>query len=67
MDFAKSDLQENTEKSLVNALSNVKRAIDCRLASLLYIFGYYQKTKRENWNFPRTTDFLVKIGVVAPI
>jgi hypothetical protein len=38
MRFARSDLSENNEKSLVNALSNVKRALDCRIASLLWLF-----------------------------
>ena len=66
MAFAKEDLEENTERSMVNALSNIKRAIDCRILSLLYFFGVYNKAKRENWNFPKNTDFLSRIGVLAP-
>jgi hypothetical protein len=66
IEFARQDLIEKTNKSLVNALSNVKRAIDCRVASLLFFFGMYRKSKRDNWNFPKSADFLVEIGVLAP-
>ena len=66
MAFAKIDLKENTERSMVNALSNIKRAIDCRILSLLLFFGVYNKAKKENWNFPQSADFLSKIGVLAP-
>jgi hypothetical protein len=66
MRFARSDLGENNEKSLVNALSNVKRALDCRIASLLWLFGYYKISKSKNWSFPQSTDFLLEIGLIAP-
>lgn len=67
MRFAIRDLKDTTEeRSLVNALSNIKRAIDCRTASLLCFFGVYDKSKKEDWNFPQSTDFLVKVGVLAP-
>jgi len=67
MKFARRDLKDTTEeRSLVNALSNIKRAIDCRTASLLCFFGVYDRSKKEDWNFPQSTDFLLKVGVLAP-
>ena len=66
MEFAKRDFNENTEKSLVNALSNVKRAIDCRISSLLWLFGYYETSKDKHWSFPQSADFLLRIGIIAP-
>jgi hypothetical protein len=66
MRFAKEDLEEKSERSLVNALSNIKRAIDCRIASLLFFFGLFKKAKKEDWSFPQSTDFLLKTGVIAP-
>jgi len=67
MRFARRDLKDTTEeRSLVNALSNIKRAIDCRTASLLCFFGVYDRSKKEDWNFPQSTDFLLKVGVLAP-
>jgi hypothetical protein len=67
MRFARRDLRDATEeRSLVNALSNIKRALDCRTASLLCFFGVYDRSKKEDWNFPQSTDFLLKVGVLAP-
>jgi hypothetical protein len=64
--FAMKDLKGNDDRSLVNAISNIKRGIDCRIESLLYLFGSYEKVKKENWNFPKKTEFLSRINVVAP-
>jgi hypothetical protein len=35
LQFAKSDLKENSEKGLINGLSNAKRSIDCLVESVL--------------------------------
>ncbi len=64
--FAKNELKLEDDENLINSLSNIKRAIDCRSEELLYIFGYYKKSKKENWGFPKKTEFLERIGVVAP-
>lgn len=66
MAFAKEDLTNTDVRSLVNALSNIKRAIDCRIFALLYYFGVYATAKKEKWNFPKCADFLSQIGVLAP-
>ena len=63
--FAEEDLNNNDNKSLINSLSNIKRAIDCRVESLLYLFGFYEKSKNENWAFPKKMDLLSKVGVIA--
>jgi hypothetical protein len=51
---------------MVNALGNIKRAIDCRVACLLVYFGLYATASREHWSFPKSAGFLVKTGVIAP-
>jgi hypothetical protein len=66
MDFAKEDLGKTSLRSLVNAISNIKRAIDCRIFTLLYFFGIFNKAKKENWNFPKSADFISQTGVLAP-
>ncbi len=66
LEYAKADFKENCNKAMINALSNTKRAIDNRVASLLYSFGLYEKSKRKNWDFPYCIDLLCKIGVVTP-
>jgi hypothetical protein len=49
--FAEEDIKEETNRALVNAISNIKRAIDCRVESLLYIFGIYKIAKKRKLEF----------------
>lgn len=64
--FAEHDLSSGYEHHLVNALSNIKRAIDCQLDSLLFGFGLFQKSKEERWNFPKKVDILNQVGIISP-
>ena len=64
--YAEYDLNNEYEHHLVNSLSNIKRAIDCQLDSLLIGFGLYDKSKNERWNFPQKIDLLNQIGIVSP-
>ena len=66
LQFAKSDIDSKDKKSKINALSNVKRAIDCQVDVLLKICGYYKKSKKERWNIPKKNDFLKQVGIVRP-
>jgi len=64
--FAEEDLEKDNLRASVNALSNIKRAIDCQVESLLYVFGFYKKAKKNDWNFLKKMEILLKVGVVAP-
>jgi len=64
--FAKCDLSCEYSHSLINALSNIKRAIDCQLDSLLYGFGLLQISRAKRWDFPYKSKVLTKIGVISP-
>lgn len=66
LNFAKSDLKLKNKRSSVNALSNAKRAIDSQIDSILYILGYYDKSRKEKWNFPKKIDFLNYLGIASP-
>ena len=47
LSYAEIDLEKrNTEHDLVNVLGNVKRAIECEVDSLLYIFGLSKISKK---------------------
>jgi len=47
LDYAKRDLSEGKdERHLVNALSNVKRAIDCQIELIIYHRIYYRRMKK---------------------
>jgi hypothetical protein len=62
--FARSDLRQGFRRGRVNALGNAKRALHCRVDSVLFSFGYWGQV--EDWNFNRKQDILTELGVVAP-
>jgi hypothetical protein len=64
--FAESDLGNSDAHNLINALSNIKRGIDCQIDSLLIAFGLYKKSKEENWHFPHKLSVLKELGVTSP-
>ncbi len=61
IEFAELDFQKNDKASLVNALSNAKRAIHCATDKIIGIFAL--KTKKD---FTSKLELLQDIGVIAP-
>lgn len=66
LDYAEKDLSSNYPHSKVNALSNIKRAIDCQIDTLLFAFGLYETSRRKNWNFPEKINVLKESGIILP-
>jgi len=64
--FAKQDLKENSERGRANALSNAKRAIDCRVDELLGLLNFKGFSARERWKVPYKMDVLRSFGVLTP-
>jgi hypothetical protein len=64
--FAEVDLKIDDNHHLINCLSNIKRAIECQIDSLLIGFGLFEKAKNQNWNFPKKIQILNEIGIVSP-
>jgi len=63
INFAKSDMKGKSKKDPVNALSNIKRAIENRMDGLLFIFKYQIA---KNWNFPDKVKKLNRLGIISP-
>ena len=66
LEFAKEDSKGQNLRSWVNALGNVKRAIECRVDSLLYNYCLHKKSEKERWNFPNKIEVIQRLGIVAP-
>lgn len=66
LEYAQKAIEEGGQAGYINALSNIKRAIDCQLDLLVYILGQFRKAKKENWKFPRKIEFMRSTGLVAP-
>ena len=62
--FAELDMKGNSDKDVVNAVSNIKRAIENRMDCVLFAFNYQELSK--NWNFPEKMEKLNKLGIIAP-
>lgn len=68
-DFHKFAMESSRGKDLrsrVNALGNVKRAIECRIDSLLYNYCLHEKSEKERWDFPDKISIIRQLGIVAP-
>jgi len=66
LEFAKEDLEEQDLRSWVDALGNAKRAIECRIDTLLYNYCLQKKSEKEGWYFPKKIEVLRELGIVAP-
>ena len=66
LNYAAEDMKGSGERSMVNALSNIKRSIDSQMDYFLYSVGYLEKTKKERWHFPDKIKLLNEIGILAP-
>lgn len=66
LSFAVEDLKIDSVHGKVNTLSNIKRAIDCRIEELLYCYCLHRKSKHHNWDIPKKLEILTEIGILAP-
>ena len=60
--FAEEDIEGSESKDIINALGNIKRAIENRVDLLHYAFGF--RNLRDN--FPDKLERLNKLNIVAP-
>lgn len=66
LEFAKKDSEGQDLRSCVNALGNVKRAIECRIDSILFAYCLHKKSEKEGWDFPKKIEIIERLGIVAP-
>ncbi len=66
LSFARQDLQDYSERGGINALSNAKRAIECRIDELLTLFNFKGFSSRHGWKLPYKMQVLQTFEVTAP-
>jgi hypothetical protein len=64
LEFAKIDLASHYNHHFINAISNIKRAIDCQIDSLMIAFALSEKLKKRN--FPEKCSLLRSVGLISP-
>lgn len=63
-DYAKEDMEEGcSERNLVNAVSNAKRALHYQVDALSKAYGY--ELIKKNNSFPAKLEYLGKCGIAA--
>lgn len=66
LEFAKLDIKNNNLHSAINALGNIKRAVDSQLDIILERFGLLKLSIDKQWSFPQKVDTIKKLGIVSP-
>ncbi|GAA0738649.1 hypothetical protein [Clostridium oceanicum] len=66
LEFAEEELSKNTQSSLINCISNLKRAMDCQLNTFLYSFNLSKIFNDRNLKFKKKLDFLNATGIFGP-
>jgi hypothetical protein len=66
LQFAENDLAHGDVRDVVNAASNIKRALDCRADELLSFWGLYRLSKKRNFRFAHKLGVIKQVGIIAP-
>lgn len=66
LSFARQDLEEDSERGRINALTNVKRAIECRADELLVLLNCGYFSAKHRWGLPYKMQVLKTFGISAP-
>lgn len=63
LDFAENAMASGTKEGIVNAISNLKRAIDCEMDMFFECINIKRIFDKKNLKFEKKTQFLASIGL----
>ncbi|MBM3149055.1 MAG: hypothetical protein FJ008_07140 [Chloroflexi bacterium] len=66
LSFAKQDLEEDSDRGRVNALTNAKRAIECRVDECLKSLNFQRFSSQHGWHMPYKMQVLQTFGILTP-
>lgn len=66
LSFARQDLEEDSERGWINALTNAKRAIECRADELLTLLNFRCFSSRHRWGLAYKLQVLRTFNISAP-
>lgn len=64
--YAKDDLKGTDTRVLVNAVKNIKGALDSQLDVLLEKFGLLDLADKLRWSFPKKVDIVARTNILSP-
>ncbi len=63
LDFAESAIASGTKEGIVNAVSNLKRALDCEMDMFFESINVKRIFDKKNLKFEKKSQFLADIGL----
>jgi len=66
LSYCRQDLNDDSERGRTNALSNAKRAIECRADEIIKILNLKPLASRHRWGLPYKLQVLKTFGMSAP-
>lgn len=63
LDFAENAIASETKEGIVNAVSNLKRALDCEMDMFFECINLKRIFDKKNFKFEKKTQFLSSIGL----
>lgn len=62
LEFAEQELTQQTTSSRIGCVSNLKRATECEMDTLLHVLGLTKTVK----SFPKKLEFISNVGLISP-
>ncbi len=66
LSFCREDLEDESERGRLNAVSNAKRTIACRVDEILTLSALQTFATKERWGLPFKLEVIKKLGCPAP-
>lgn len=66
LSYCRQDLNDESERGRTNALSNAKRAIECRADEILKLLNLKHIASKQRWGLPYKLQVLKVFGITAP-
>lgn len=66
LSYCRQDLNDNSDRGRTNALSNAKRAIECRTDEILKFLYLKHISSKHRWGLPYKLEVLKTFGITAP-
>ena len=63
--FAEMELQTHDNRSLINCIAHLKRAVDCQLDTFFHVLGLSRAFAKRNLKFDKKLEFLAASGIFS--
>jgi hypothetical protein len=65
LSFAQQDIESGLEHRYINAITNIRRAVNCQVDRLIKLLLYYNISLRDKWSSQRKLQFLMSMEIIT--